>query len=404
MSFKLIHVVTVPDSLRTFFRGQLGHMKSNGFGVHAIASPGPSLDEFAQTEGIETKEVTMPRKISPWRDCLAIISLSWTFWRLRPKIVHAHTPKAGLLGMVAAWITRVPVRIYHIRGLPMVTTRGPRRLLLFLAESIACRLAHRVLCVSYSVRAVAIEEGLCSSEKIGVLCSGSGNGVDSSFRFNPTELGDEYRFQIRKSLGISQEALIVGFVGRIAGDKGVTELVEAWEGLRTDFPSLELLVIGDHDPRDPVPSQIVERLRDDSRVHLVGKTKETHKYYATMDICVLPTYREGLPNVLLEAAAMERPIVATRVPGCVDAVVEGQTALLVPAQDPVALHRAIRKYLVSSELRSRHGKSGRQWVQREFRPEKIWSALHSEYHHLASQQGLSLPKLEETLAQHLDAA
>ena len=401
---KLVHIVTVPISLRTFFDGQIKYMKNCGFNVHAISSPGPSLDEFAAAEGVEVHEVNMPRKISPLRDILAILSLCKVLRRVRPDIVHAHTPKAGLLGMIAAWIMRIPVRIYHIRGLPMVTVRGPRRWLLRVSEQVACRLAHRVLCVSNSVRGVAIKERLCPPDKITVLCAGSGNGVDATCRFNPDRVGTAARTRIRNRLGIAKDECTLGFVGRLARDKGVVELIEAWKKLQVEFSSLQLLIIGSFDSRDPIPTSLSDHLRNHPRVHFIGEAKEMNQYYSAIDICVLPTYREGLPNVLLEAAAMECPVVATRVPGCVDVVVEGETGLLVPQQDSVALSEAICRYLRSNDLRIQHGKSARRWVQASFRQEAIWKALRGEYEELAADQGLKLTESRETLWQNPKAA
>ena len=392
---KLVHLVTVPISLRTFFDGQIGYMKDSGLEVQAISSPGPLLEDFSETEDIRVHPVRMSRSISPFKDFLALLSLCFLLAKIRPEILHAHTPKAGLLGMIAGWVTRVPVRIYHIRGLPLVTMRGPRQWLLKATERIACRLAHRVLCVSHSVRSVAIDENLCTPEKIAVLCAGSGNGVDAEGRFNPQRMSISARNQIRESLGIAKEDVTLGFIGRFAKDKGFAELAKAWEALRVEFPKIHFLVIGGIDSRDPVPKAMVEKLRRDPRVHFIKQTQKIEKYYHSIDICVLPTYREGLPNVLLEAGAMECAVVSTQVPGCVDVVVDGETGLLVAARDSGALQLAIRKYLQSTELRAQHGESARQRVVENFRQEKIWSALREEYHRLGTLKGLDFPLRED---------
>jgi len=390
MPTRLVHIVTVPVSLRTFFDGQLRYMKSRGLEVHAIASPGPLLEKFGDIEGIDVHAVKMLRKISPLRDLIAIFFICRMLWKIRPEIVHAHTPKAGLLGMIAAWIVRVPVRVYHIRGLPFVTMSGPRRWLLRFAEQVACRLAHRVLCVSHSVGAVAVEENLCQPQKLSVLCGGSGNGVDSSCRFNPSKVELPAKSRIRHRLEINQDELVLGFVGRIVRDKGVVELIESWKILRKEFPALHLLIIGSFESRDSVPADTKGFLQNDPRIHLVAQTQEIPEYYREIDICVLPTYREGLPNVLLEAAAMECPVVATQVPGCVDVVVEGKTGMLVPARDSSALTDALRVYLTDQHLRQQHGKAARCWVQEHFSSENLWAALHVAYLRTADLRGVSL--------------
>ena len=403
---KLVHLVTVPISLRTFFEGQIGYMKDSGLDVQAISSPGPLLDDFFDTEDIRVHAVRMSRSISPFKDFLALLSLCFLLAKIRPEILHAHTPKAGLLGMIAGWVTRVPVRIYHIRGLPLVTMKGPRQWLLKATERIACRLAHQVLCVSHSVRTVAIEENLCAPEKIAVLCAGSGNGVDAEHRFNPQRIGASARDQTRERLGIGKEEVTLGFIGRFARDKGFVELAEAWEALRSEFPKIHFLVIGGVDSRDPVPETLLDKLQNDPRVHFISQTKRIEEYYHSIDICVLPTYREGLPNVLLEAGAMECAVVSTQVPGCIDVVVDGETGLLVPARDSGALQSAIRKYLQSPELRAQHGKSARQRIVENFRQENIWSALRDEYQRLGALKGLEFPLREKDVKEknHRDAA
>jgi glycosyltransferase involved in cell wall biosynthesis len=293
---------------------------------------------------------------------------------------------------MSAWFAGVPVRVYHMRGLPLMTATGYKRWLLWWSEKISCLLAHEVLCVSHSLRQVAISEGLCPATKIKVLLGGSGNGVDASGWFNPARLGFHSRQETRHHYGIPNDALVVGFVGRLVRDKGVAELARAWQALREDFPSLHLLVVGYFEPQDPVAGDVQELLRNDPRVHMAGMVDDTPPLYAAMDILTLPTYREGLPNVPLEAAAMELPVVATRIPGCIDAVQDGVTGILVPPRNPEALAEGIRTYLQDAELRRQHGLLGRDRVLREFRQEAIWEALNREYINLLTEKGLSIPK------------
>lgn len=385
---RLVHITTVPLSLM-FLRGQVGYMQARGFSVHAVSSPGELLDDFARREGVATFAVEMPRRITPFRDLLAIARLWRYLRRVRPHIVHAHTPKGGLLGMVSAWLARAPVRIYHMRGLPLETATGWRRTLLRWSERLSCRLAHRVLCVSHSLRALAVAERLCPPEKIRVLAAGSGNGVDAAERFNPAHLSASARTDSRAAYGIPATATVVGYVGRLVGDKGLVELAAAWQTVRQSFPDLHLLLVGPWEPQDPVPPDVETLLRTDARVHLTGHVRDVAPLYAAMDLLVLPSYREGFPNTLLEAAAMGLPVVATRVPGCVDAVADGVTGTLVPPRDPDTLASAIAGYLADPGRREAHGRAGRERVLREFRPEDIWAALHREYQDLLQRKGLA---------------
>ena len=390
----LVHMTTVPQSL-FFLTGQVGYMKERGFDVHAVSSPGEFLSQFGEHERIPVYPVEMPRRITPWRDVAALFRIWKLFRRIRPHIVHAHTPKGGLLGTIGAWLARVPVRIYHMHGLPFTTASGCKRALLIWSERISCTFAHQVWCVSSSVRQVATDNRLCPQGKIRVLARGSINGVDAGGRFNRAHLSPALRDDTRRRYAIPAEALVLGFIGRIVRSKGIIELAVAWTILRQEFPELRLLLVGPHEPQDPIPSEIDRQLRRDARVHLVGEEWNVPPLYAAMDVLALPTYREGFPTVLLEAASMEVPVVATRVPGCIDAVQEGVTGTLVPPYDAVALADAIGLYLRNTDLRLRHGAAARQRVLRDFRPERIWQATHQEYLRCLWTNGATLPRSQE---------
>lgn len=389
---RLIHITTVPMTL-AFIRGQIRLLGQRGVAVSVVSSPGPDLDSFAVCEGVPVYAVAMSRRITPFRDLVAASALGRYLRRARPHIVHAHTPKGGLLGMLAAWLARVPVRIYHMRGLPFTTSIGLRRILLRYAERVSCALAHRVICVSHSLREVALSEKLCSPERITVIAGGSGQGVDSHGRFDPSSLEPGVRQRIRARYGIAADALVVGFVGRVVRDKGVVELWEAWQILRGEFPIMNLLIVGPFEDTDPVPAYVREGLERDERVHLAGEDWNTPPFYAAMDLVVLPSYREGFPNVPLEAAAMRLPVVTTRVPGCVDAVQDGQTGALVAPRDAVDLARAVRSYADSAALRAAHGAAGRARVEQAFRQEVIWEGIFAEYDRMlemARQNGATM--------------
>lgn len=384
---KLVHIATVPQSLG-FISGQVGYMKARGFEISGISSPGEFLSRFAEREHVCVHAVNMPRRITPLHDVAALARIWIVLRRIRPHIVHAHTPKGGVLGMVSAWLAGVPVRIYHMRGLPFTTASGWRRRLLMWSERISCGLAHRVLCVSSSVRQVAVNSRLCLPEKIAVLARGSGNGVDAAQRFNGANIPPSLREETRRRYNIPPDALVLGFIGRIVRDKGIVELAGAWKELRNEFPDLHLMLVGPHEMQDSIPAEIDRTLHSDSRVHFLGEEWNTPPLYAVMDVLALPTYREGFPNVLLEAAGMKVPVVATQVPGCTDAVQDGVTGMLVPPYDAARLAGAVRTYLHDAELRRRHGAAARDWVLREFRPVAIWQAVYQEYVRCLLENGL----------------
>ncbi|MFZ5829538.1 MAG: glycosyltransferase family 4 protein [Planctomycetota bacterium] len=388
----LVQLATVPVTLWSFFHGQASYMRKRGLDVTAVSSPDEVLDRFGNREGIEVHGVEMQRAISPHRDIVALFELRRLFRRLRPTIVHSHTPKGGLLGTLAARLSGVPVCIYHIHGLRYMGAQGLSRWVLKSMEWVACRFAHKVLCVSPSIVEQAVQDRVCPRRKISTLLGGSYNGVDAANRFNPDMVPADTREGVRRDLGIPMDAPVVGFVGRVVRDKGIVELSTAWTRLREEFPTAHLLIVGPLEPHEPLPPDVEAALREGSRLHMLGEREDTPSLYSAMNNLVLPTYREGLGMTLLEAAAMELPVVATRIPGCVDAVEDGVTGTLVPVRDAKALAEAIRRYLLDPELRKQHGKAGRERVLREFRQEAIWEALYQEYCRLLRERGLPLPQ------------
>ncbi|MBI3696999.1 MAG: glycosyltransferase, partial [Acidobacteria bacterium] len=328
---KLVHVTTV-DRFWPLLDGQAAYMQARGFDFHAVSSPGPLLDRFARDHHVRAWPISMSRAITPWQDLVALWRLWRLFARLRPRIVHAHTPKAGLLAMLAARAARTPARFYTLHGLVWQTRRGLRRRLLVTLDRLACRLASRVLAVSASVRQRAIEAGLAPPEKIRLAGNGSANGLDFE-RFDPVRVDPGAGAGLRVQYGIPAGAPVVGLVGRLVPDKGLAELDAAWQQLRRRFPSLHLLLAGETEAHDPLPAPLWSRLRSDPRVHFCGWQAAMPEHYCLMGVCVLPSRREGLPYAALEAAAMSRPVAAFAVDGVVDAVEHGATGLLAPPGD-----------------------------------------------------------------------
>jgi glycosyltransferase involved in cell wall biosynthesis len=298
---------------------------------------------------------------------------------LRPDIVDAHTPKAGLLGTLAARILGVPVVIYHLHGSPLTTARGLRRRVLAATERIACRAATRVVAVGDSLRDMVIEAGVVPADKITVLLDGSINGVDARGRFDPDQLEGDAGLRVRRANGIPDDALVFAFVGRLVHDKGVDVLVEAWDRVASELPSARLLVVGDFEERDPVSPETVRTIAEDGTIVRVGFVEDVASIYAAADVVVLPTHREGFPNVPLEAAAMGLPVVSTRAVGAADAVIDGLTGTLVDVGDSAELARAMVSYGRDSQLRERHGSAGRAHVREHHVPERLWRATADLY-------------------------
>ncbi len=382
---RLALVATHPMTFRFLLRGQLDYLARHGFEVFAISSPGPLLERVAAEEGVTAPGVPMSRSITPLGDLLAALRLTRLLRRLRPDIVNAGTPKAGLLGMLAARLAGVPIRVYTLRGLRLETARGWRRRLFAAGERLASRSAHRVVCVSESLRRRYLELGLGSAARSRVLGAGSSNGVDVE-RFRPASGGGEEQ-ELRRRLGVSARELLIGFVGRLTRDKGIVDLSEIFQsGPLESHPEARLLLLGDFEPGDPVPAPLRRRLADDPRVILTGFVDDSAPYYRVLDLLAFPSYREGFPNVPLEAAASGLPVAGYAATGTVDAVEDGTTGTLVPVGDRTALAAAIAAYLERPDLRRLHGTAGRRRAQERFARERVWELWSAEYRSLLERE------------------
>lgn len=383
---RLVHVMTVADSL-LFLRGQARYMRARGYAVTAITSPGPQAAVFEAEEGAPVVPVAMARELTPLRDLVPLARLVRVLAAIRPAVVHAHTPKGGLLGMLAAALVGVPVRVYHMRGLPLTTASGWRRAILRATERVSCALAHRVYCVSASLREEAIAERLAAPGKLVVVLGGSGNGVDAAGRFAPRPEDADVRRVTREAWAIPDDAPTIAFVGRLVRDKGVPELAAAWQRLRDAYPDAHLVLAGPLEPRDPVPPAVLDAIRADARVRMLGHVSDVRDVYAAADVVALPSHREGFPNVPLEAAAMARPVVTTNATGCRDAVVDGVTGRVVPVGDADALADALAAYLDDPALRARHGAAARARALAQFDGQRLWAAYADAYAELLAARG-----------------
>jgi len=361
-----------------FFERTIGMLRDSGYEPMLVSSPGEQLGRIGRDAGVRYAAIPMRREIAPLHDLLSL----WRFYRLmrqmRPMVTDVGTPKAGLLGGVAAWLLGVPCRIYTLHGLRLETTTGLKRIFLTLTERVACACAHRVICVSPSLRQRAIELKLVSAGKTVVLGSGSCRGVDVQ-RFSPQVRDSAQKDYLAKSLGISPAAPVIGFVGRLTREKGIREIITAFSQLRRKWSSLRLLLVGDFEDGDPVEPITLQQVETDPGIVHVGWVSDTAPYYGLMDVLVLPSYREGFPYTPLEAQACGVPVVTTTATGAVDSVVDGVTGFHVPVGDWEALAAKIDQLLCDPELRSRMGQRGRERVVREFRQEVVGQALIEEY-------------------------
>lgn len=397
----LVYVFAHAMSADRLLRGQLAYMRERGFDVSVIASPDPRMAMVAEREGVRVIELPMERAISPLADLATLRRLVRTLRELRPEIVNAGTTKAGLLGMLAAKIAGVPVRVYVLRGLRLETQRGARRALLTGTERIATACSNWVVCNSESLRGRFVGMGIGRAEETSILGNGSSNGVLAE-SFIATPARRELAEAERRRFGIPDGAPVVGLVGRLAGDKGVDALLPVLRVASRARPDLHLLLVGDFDEADLPPAELVDALRAHPRVSITGYVDDPAPYYLLMDVLVFPSLREGFPNVPLEAACAEVPVAGYRATGTVDAVLDGETGTLVELGDTDALGEAIGAYLTDGATRVAHGRAARERAERDFSPQRVWDDLADLYERLLERHGTDVASSERPILLSVD--
>ena len=331
---------TIPATLG-FFRGQCSALNEL-YDVCAVSSPDKRLTAFAEQEGIRCTALKMEREISLFSDLLSLLKWIFLLSRERPYIVHANTPKASLLAMVAAWITFRPIRIYMCHGLRYQGCMGMKRKLLMTMERISCFCANRVICVSNGVREQLAEDGICSLNKSKVILHGSANGIDTEW-FNP-DIVDESA--VRMQYGIGNEDWTCLFIGRMVRDKGVVEMVNTVVRLHKEgFPVKLLLVGGREDNLDALPDYTEQLIKESDYIVECGKQKDVRPFIKASKLLLLPSYREGFGQVLVEANSLGVPVVASRIVGCKNVVSEGVNGLLCNPRDEKSLYECVSRLL-----------------------------------------------------------
>lgn len=360
--------------------GRLRALSDAGFCVALVSSPGDLMKSTAAEQGATAISLPIRREIAPVSDLISLARLWMLLLRLRPRLAEFSSPKAGLLGTVAAALSGVPVRVYMLRGLKLETAAGLKLHILLAAERMAAACAHVVLCNSESMRAKALELRVAPAIKLRVLGSGSSNGVNTT-RFSPGPS------DARERLGLPHTAHVIGFVGRLTRDKGLPDLVDAFDAILAQDSAAHLLLVGWFDAaEDALGADIRARIHRHPRIHCTGFVRETAAYYRAMDLLVLPTWREGFPNVVLEASASGIPVITTATTGARDAVVPEVTGLLIPPGRPVAIVESVLELLRDPERRIRMGTAGRAWICDNFSDERVLSLAVEFYKSLLREQ------------------
>jgi glycosyltransferase involved in cell wall biosynthesis len=363
-----------------FLRDQLASLRRQGFAV-TVVSGSTGTVSWAPYEGVDRVVVPMSRDVRPFRDVKSLVRL-WRFFRLtRPSVVNASTPKAALLALISARMAGVPVRIYTLRGLRAETAAGLTALVFALSERVAMACAHRVICVSESLRDRVLDRRLTSHKKMAVI---GDPGVNVA-HFEPTAARRAHAEAERRRLGLDPGTPVIGYAGRFTRDKGFPELLRVFDRVRASLPETRLVVLGHVEEVDPIGPEDERRIAADPSVIAPGFVQDPAPWYLLMDVFVFPSHREGLGMAPMEAAASELPVVGYRVTGVVDAVADGVTGTLVAMGNVEAMAEAVIAYLREPQRRRVHGANGRQRVIERFSRDKVLTALHGLYDELLGE-------------------
>jgi glycosyltransferase involved in cell wall biosynthesis len=376
---RICRIATVPFFIVAHLKRQLEFLRDIGMEVIIVSSDGPERKKLKLDEKLQYRSIEIPRNINLLRDVTALVRLLLFFRQQHFDIIHSTTPKAGLLAAVAGNLAGVPIRLHTWTGQQWVGFRGIKRLVSRMADRMIGILDTRCYADSRSQMRFLVKEGIIKKKKISVIGENSLSGVDLE-RFDPAKWSSKIQTSIRERLSISPKSKVILFVGRIAKDKGIFELVTAFEGLLNLGYDAVLLLVGPFDQeRGGVATISGADIEGNPRVRLIGYSEKPEQYLAVADIFCLPSYREGFGTVVIEAAAMGIPAVGTRIDGIVDAIVDGETGLLVPPQNETALMDALKLLIDNSELRSAMGRKARQRCLQHFNMESINRALADEY-------------------------
>lgn len=383
---KIIRTATVPLSLRSFCLDLFDELRGR-YQLLAVSSPGADLD-VVQRRGTPVRAVKMERRISLFSDLRSLIALVRLFRKERPDMVHSITPKAGLLSMVAAWIARVPVRLHSFTGLVSPTATGLQRLVLTATDRLTCACATHVHAEGHGVRADLIKCGL-TSKAVRVLHHGNIRGIDLDFYKVDEELC-RMGCAIRERYGIPADAFTFIYVGRLVRDKGIYELIQAYGQLRSEGRDVHLLLVGVEEPEDPLSPDTRRAVFDDPTIHFTEEwVADLRPYYCAAQALVFPSYREGFPNVVLEAGAMGLPSVVTDINGSREIISDGANGLVVPPRDAMALCGAMRNLIDNPGSLPRMGASARRVVEEKFDARDVMAALIDYYAEILGPEAAS---------------
>ena len=375
---KLVRITTIPLSLEKLLEGQLTFM-SDHFEVTAVSAEKERLEKYGQENGVETFHVEMTREITPGGDLKALLKLYRYLKKNKPEIVHTHTPKAGIVGMLAAKMAGVPIRLHTVAGMPLMETTGIKRSILNVVEKITYLLATKIYPNSYGLKEIILNEGFAGEEKLKVLGRGSSNGIDTQY-FDPGIFTEGEQYQKRLAMKIPQEDLVFIFVGRLVKEKGINELVAAFLKLNSLHQQTSLLLVGPYEQElDPLSPKTFAAIRKHPKIFTTGYQVDVRPYFNISDVLAFPSYREGFPNVVMQAGAMGLPSIVTDINGCNEIIQERHNGVIIPAKNEKELLSAMKLITKNVKLRSELAQNSRESISNHYERLEFWRILLKEY-------------------------
>lgn len=361
---KLVRIVTVPESFG-LIKGQM-HYFSNSYKVIGVSSYGDCLNKVKREEGVKVLTVKLTRKITPVTDIFALFSLVVIFFKESPYIVHSHTPKAGLLAMLAARICNVPNRLHTVAGMPLQEASGFKRKLLNAVEKLTYKSSTWVLPNSNGLKKFILEEGFTVKDKIKVIGNGSSNGIDCDF-FSPSQVSDLEVAKVRSRYNIKDSDFVFISIGRVVRDKGIVELIQSFKKLSHEKNNVKLIILGYfEEDLDPLPKQIQEEIERNENIFHLGWVDDIRVYLKLSNILVFPSYREGFPNVVLQACAMQIPCIVSNINGCNEIIKNDINGWVVPVKDSDKLFERMNFSLANKYMLDSMGEQARSFVVKTF--------------------------------------
>ena len=376
---KVFRITTVPISLNGLFKGQL-KMLNEHFELVGVSSPGPALEEAHQREGIRVIALPMKRRISPVKDFISLVRMVLLFLKERPDMIHSYTPKAGMVSMLAGWIAGVPVRMHTFTGLVFPTATGLKQKILIWTDRLTCACATHINPEGNGVKQDLIRYHI-TKKPLKIIANGNVNGIDLDY-FQRTPEVIQAAEAFRK-----EDAFTFCFVGRMVRDKGVNELISAFVLLQKKYKQVRLILVGPFERElDPLTDETEKQIFHHPAIEFVDLQRDVRPFLAASDALILPSYREGFPNVVLQGGAMGLPCIVSDINGCNEIIEQGKNGVIIEPQNEMALYQAMEDFLLFPEKVKAMAQNCRKMVIDRFDQKKLWAALLDEYRTLLNEK------------------